>query len=267
MSAPASAPHLIWLGAGEPEHKYEDEDYGNPCATCGVRAGRGVDTDQVNNPTFANHAEFFRFGSHVCRACAWLYGDPKRTHRNVLAVGDEVWWPMISHDSATVERPSWLDLLGTVADDPARYPGDSPWTGVLTTDPKPRNWPRCRLASAASPGLYLHAPDYDVSEWRSFGLPGVLEIASVVRAALDLGFSKRRVHAGLLSDYQKAKKNIEEVMELEEALREYRMHQEFVPALLIAGKGKDRDGTGTTVGPERAGEARGEAHEDDHRLF
>lgn len=272
-----SAPHLIWRAAGEPAHKYAEEAYAGPCATCGAScAGAGVNTEEVNSPTFANHAEFFKFGSHVCRACAWLYGDPKRTHRNVLCVGDELWWPMISAESATEERPSWSDLFFQIYSQPEWTP-DAPFCGVLTTDPKPRNWPRMRLCTVTRPGLYVHAPDYDVSEYRTFDAQSLIGIEDAVREALLLGFSKQRIYTGLLSDYAKAKKNMKEVMKLEEEFREYRKTPEFVPALLIAQVTKEEKdafaskraehGASDTGGALRAGEAGGKAHQDDDRLF
>lgn len=130
----STSPQLIWRNAGEPGHKYAEEVHDGVCATCAAGIGVGVDTEQINNPTFSNHAEFFKFGTHVCRACAWLYGDPKRTHRNVLAVGGDLWWPMISAESATEDRPSWLELFGRLKN----LPPETPMCGVLTTDPKPR---------------------------------------------------------------------------------------------------------------------------------
>lgn len=263
---PLSAPDLIWRNAGEPPHKYAEEPYGGLCATCGAPTETGVSTDRINNPTFSNHAEFFKFGTHVCRACAWLYGDPKRTHRNVLAVGDELWWPMISAESATEERPSWLDLFRRLPG----YPPDAPLCGVLTTDPKPRNWPRMRLAAVAECGLYVHAPDYDVAEYRMPDVASVLGISMHVRTALLAGFSKISIYHGLTRDYQRFVKRYEEVKYTESALKHYRPAPEFVPALLITQitkEEKDAARARNTARPEPAREARGETRQDDHRLF
>ena len=266
-----SASQLLWRAAGKPPHKYAEEDApaGAVCATCAVLiSGKSVQTGAINNPTFANHAEFFKFGARVCRACAWLYGDPKRTHRNVLAIGDRLWWPMISLESATEERPSWLTLF----EDWPQCDEDleKPVAGVLTTDPKPRNWPRMRLSTVARPALYIHAPDYDVADWRVLDIETLLHCKEAIRDALLFGFPKVRIYSGLLSDYKRVKKNIEEAMGLESELKELRVLPEFVPALLITGITKEEKDAGRARAiskPVRAGEARGEAGQDHDRLF
>ncbi len=90
-----SAPQHLWYAAGRPEGKWVLEPVTGVCSTCAAPLTEGVQTAVINNPTFAQHADFFRFGTHCCGACAWLYSDPKRTHRNVLAVGDTLRWPKI----------------------------------------------------------------------------------------------------------------------------------------------------------------------------
>lgn len=268
---------LIHHAAGGPPHKYTEEAVknGSVCATCAAPITRGVDTGQVNNPTFSNHAEFFKFGTHVCRGCAWMYADPKRTHRNVLCVGEELWWPMISTESATDERPSWMELFGLIAD----YPPETSATGVLTTDPKPRMWPRCRAATVGSFGLYIHAPDMNISEWREFSLYALPSVSKPIRESLLGGFSKTRIHRGLLGDYAKAKRSMREAMRLERDLQAARDEPEFVPALLVTQVSKeekadwkeshDGDGerAGDTGGVGAGREARGAAGEDPPRLL
>lgn len=265
-----SAPQLLWTNAGRPPHKYEEEPYGGPCATCGSDTEHGVPTEEVNNPTFSNHADFFRYGTHVCRACAWLYGDPKRAHRNVLAVGEDLFWPMLSLDSATEERPSWLELFRRLQED---YPQDASLCGVLTTDPKPRNWPKMRLSQVSTPALYVHAPDYDVSEVRELDVATLFACENKIREALALGFSKARIHSGLFGDYARTRRNLREVVALERELRECRRRQEFVPALLISGvKKEERKHAGkgaaeNTRGADKGRAARGKARQEPHRLF
>lgn len=261
----AGAPQLVWRNAGEPGHKYTEESYNGPCATCAATCGVGVSTNHVNNPTFSNHAEFFKFGTHVCRACAWLYGDPKRAHRNVLAAGDELWWPMISVESATEERPSWLELFRRLED----MDSELPLCGVLTTDPKPRNWPRMQLSTAGAPGLYIHSPDYDIAEFRTLDTKTLLAISSVVRSALLMGFSKLDCNHGLTRNYKRFVKNYGEAKDVEDALKQCRSAPEFVPALLITQITKEEksEARGITQGLEPGGTTRREANEDDHRLF
>lgn len=275
---PASAPDLLWRNSGEPPHKYREEAAEGPCATCAAPLdGHGIPTREVNSPTFSNHAEFFRYSAHVCRACAWLYGIGKGRPGNVLAVGNRILHPMISLESAEKEgRPSWQEILpcldlwtDPMLGDLQDIPEDAPFCGVLTTDPKPRLWPRMRLSTARSPALYVHAPDYGASEIRALDVGGLSRCWDLVVAALEMGFSKRAIYRGLPSDYARMKRRLEEAMGLEGKLREYRQRPEFVPALVISGiekgeKGGDDDADG---GPEPGGEAGGGPAEDGDRLF
>lgn len=271
-----SAPQLLWSAAGEPAHKYLEETTDGSCATCAAPLdGLGISTEAVNNPTFSSHSEFFRYGTHVCRACAWLYGDPKRTHRNVLALPGGVWWPMISVESATPSRPSWLEVLSRLT----HCSPETPVAGVLTTDPKPRNWPRMRLSTVGAFGLYVHAPSFDVSEYRTLDLEALAEMTEPILAAQALGFTRytRRgksqapgpIHSGLHRDYQRFREVYEEASELETALESARGQPEFVPAVLITQLTKAKKG----VKDEResdtraSGEPRGGRVQDPTRLF
>lgn len=275
-----TASQLVYHASGEPPHKYVEEEHQGSCATCASPLAHGVDMAQINNPTFSNHSEFFKFGTHVCRACAWMYGDPKRTHRNVLCVGDELWWPMISVESATDERPSWMGLLALLFHEPEDYPPGTPVTGVLTTDPKPRMWPRMRVGALGGFGLYVHAPDYDVSGWRDLDLGILRDVSGVVRDALLLGFAKTRIYHGLPGDYAKARKDPARIISLEEQLRLVRSWPEFVPALLATGVTKEEKATwkekhvgnrseaaANTGQPDGRGTPRGDPRQDDDRLF
>lgn len=260
-----SAPQLLWRNAGEPPHKYAEEPHDGVCATCAASIVVGISAEEINNPTFSNHAEFFRFGTHVCRACAWLYGIGKGRPGNVLAAGDELWWPMISGKSAREEeRPAWLDTLQALRESP----NEAPAAGVLTTDTKPRVWPRMRIVSIKDFGLYVHAPEYAISEYRTFDLADLLAVSGLVREALDMGFSKQRIRNGLLSDFARAKRNIKEVMRLEKQLHMLRERSEFAPALIVTCKGwieESKSGVSGRTGG--AGEASGKARQDGDGLF
>lgn len=276
---------LIHRAAGSPPHKYTEEVASGVCATCASSIKAGVSTEQINNPTFSNHAEFFRFGTHVCRACAWMYSEPKQRHRNMIACGGErpkVLYPMISPDSATEERPTWQDIIYGDVNKYLPILDDVPITGVLTTDPKPRLWPRCRVASVSSFGLYVHAPQYDVSEWRELDWDdALLEAGNVIRDALEAGYAKRRIYHGLLADYARVKRNIREAVSLEKELAIYRSLPEFVPALLTTQVSKEEkaewkerydgseagEGTGDTGRVVGRRETRGQAREDNVGLF
>lgn len=262
---PKSAPYLVWRNAGEPAHKYVEEPYSGPCATCAAPCKVGVSTSQINNPTFSNHAGFFKFGTHVCRACAWLYGVGKGRPGNVIAYGDTFLRPMISADSATQERPTWSEVVfGEVVNEPF----GTTVTGVLTTDTKPRLWPRMRITETPTVGLYVHAPDYAVSEYRDLDLPTLAECGTRIDCALELGFTKRRIYDGLLSDYLRAKKNMEGAMLLENELREARSWPEFVPAMIVSHKRRELlEDHGNNGDVETAGATGGEVAQDHDRLF
>ena len=255
-----TAPALVWRAAGEPAHKYTEEPHSGACATCGGGISIGVPIDEINNPTFSNHAEFFRYGTHACRACAWLYGIGKGRPGNIMAAGTDLYRPVISEKSATDERPTWLDTLRSLS-------GDMPVAGVLTTDTKPRVWPRMRIASIRAFGLYVHAPEYAVSEYRSFSLADLGVASSAIRKALDMGFTKRRIHLGLLADFTRAKRHTREVMSLEQRLRMLRDRPEFVPALIVTYTELRKEEDGDPGDLEPAGAEGGEARKDGDRLF
>lgn len=200
-----TAQQLMWaaFGSPAPEGKtgslYRFEPAIGCCATCSAPIVEGVPFASrrgvrgIDNETFSGHGEYARWGTHVCRACAWLYGDPKRTGRAMLAIGDRGWWPTIA--KPIEGRPRWRRILREIADaDP-----ETPMTGVLTTDPKPRLWPRARLASCGAPGLYLHIPEQDISAWSAIDIRGTAVALAAVDAALAAGATKTAARRGLWS--------------------------------------------------------------------
>lgn len=247
---PESAPELVWEALGRPVpegktgsgYRFEAvapaEGGGSArCATCGVPIGTGVPVRPrrgvkgIDNPTFFGHAEYFRYGSHVCPACAFFYGDPKRTHRSVAAIGDRGFWPVFSAKSATAERPRWRQVLGMIA----RVPAATPLAGVLTTDPKIRLWPRMELGTAARPALYVHAPDYDWSRSTAFDLRRTAEAMALVDRGLALGAPRAALWAGLVGAAKVADRHgVGAVLALEAAIAPWRGSPELVVALLAA---------------------------------
>lgn len=237
---PETAPQLIWEAAGSPApagktgSRYRLESALGRCATCAAPIVEGVPARPrrgvagIDNDTFTGHAEYLRFGTHVCSACAWLYGDPKRAHRGVLALGRTVWWPTIAADLP--DRPRWRRALGDVA----RAALDTPMTGVLTTDPKPRLWPRARLATAGQPGLYVHAPDYDRSTWMPLDLHGVAAALAAVDAARGLGAVKAAIWTGLGVTSLCDRWGVKAVEAVERRLAALRPSAELLVAILVA---------------------------------
>lgn len=237
MSAARSAPELVWLASGSPLPRWPLEPARGLCATCGVAVTAGVAHERINSETFSQQGDFFQYGTHVCPACAWFYSDAKQRHRSVLAAGDWVAWPLISLDAAATDgtRPSWLAALRQLA----TLSPNTPTTGVFTTDPKPRLWPRMRLGTAARPALYVHAPDYDISRVVRFDVARALAIAERIILALELGFTKRAIWRGLWRDHRRLVTVGEAAVELERQLAGWRADPAFIPALLAAGRRKE----------------------------
>jgi len=236
-----TAAELMWRGFGSrsPEGKtgsqYQFEPAAGRCCTCGAEIAEGVPfaprrgVAGIDNDTFSGHGEFARWGTHACRACAWFYGDPKRTHRGCLVVGDRGWWPTIAQEIEG--RPRWRHVLGEIG----RAGGDAPMTGVLTSDPKPRLWPRAQLATCGAPGLYLHVPDYDVSGWTIFDLRRVERAIAAVDDAIAAGATKRAAFYGLWLQAQLVDRlGLAATAALEAALAPHRGSVELTIAVLIA---------------------------------
>ena len=236
-----TAPALIWraFGSREPEgktgSKYRMEVCAGVCSTCAAPIETGVPfaprrgVAGVDNDTFSGYAHYASWGTHVCPACAWLYGDPKRTHRSLLVVGDRGWWPTITTEIEG--RPRWRNVLAEID---AAYP-DTPMTGVMTTDPKPRLWPRAQLATCGSPGLYLHIPEQDISGWRQFSLAGVMTALAAVDAALALGATKTMALRGLwVASNLVDKVGLDAIAAVERKLAALRGSTEFCIAAVIA---------------------------------
>jgi len=192
----------------------------------------------VVGPTFNNHAEYLRFGDWFCEACSWLYSQVHGKPGNVLAVGDQLYKPLISLDAAAAgDRVSWRDVLLQIAE----LPPETPVAGVLTTDVKPRLWPRMPLASIGAFALYVHAPEYDLSTAVAFDLRRFRAILGLIEAARAAGWRKARIWHGLWSDYARAAKDPALTSRIEAQLQAVRSDPAFLPALLAAGKGGSHD--------------------------
>lgn len=205
------------------------EPYTGHCATCGDQITQGVPQSKINNPTFSQHGDFLK-GSHVCSACVFLYRAGKAKPGNFAAIeGMPLAYLSIAD---TGDKQSWQDLLHQIKD----LPPSTLCTGVLTTDVKPRLWPRMRKASIGAFGLYVHASDYDVSQWIEFDLSDCLSAIKLIQQAMALGYSKTFIYTSLYADHKTTTKHLEKVLGLESALSAIRQQSHFLPALLIARK-------------------------------
>ena len=231
-----SASMLAWSAAGAPRHRYSEEQCDIVCATCATRILSGVPLVEIETPTTANHADYFRFGSkHVCAACAWLYDAGKGRPGNYIATPGSMEYAVISLESVVENKRPWIDVLADVA----ALPSDTPVAGVMTTDVKPRLWPRVRLATVGHFGLYVHATDYDVSEWRAFDLRSCLGLIEAMTPALIAGFAKASLYHGLLRDHARSSRDPARALAWDMQLAAHRAQPHFLPALIAAGVTKE----------------------------
>lgn len=233
---PMSASSLAYLAAGCPSHGYARVPVQGCCATCGAPLNHGVPLTEIETPTTANHADYFRFGSrHVCDACAWLYGVGKGRPGNYLATPGRYESTVISLESVVEDKRPWLTVLREL---PSLAPA-TPVAGVMTTDVKPRLWPRVRLATIGAFGLYLHCPDYDVSEWRAFDLASCLTAVDLMIPPLTAGFAKASLYHGLWRDHARASRDPMQTAAWEAALSAHRAAPYYLPAVIAAGVTKE----------------------------
>lgn len=239
-----SASGLVWAAAGRPAPEgktgatYRLEAAAGLCATCAAPIAEGVPVMPrrgvagIDNETFHGHAEYFRFGTHVCAACAWLYGDPKRTHRSVVAIGGSLWWPKLG--PAAEGRPRWRTVLADLAGCGHTAPGTLV-AGVLTTDPKPRLWPRMTLSMAAAPELYVHSPDHDWSRPTAIDPDAVRAALFLVDEALASGASRRACWHGLLGSQKLVDAaGLDRLLQIDAALAPLRGGPTLLAACLVA---------------------------------
>lgn len=230
---------LCWEAHGRPEinARFKIENAITLCTTCGIRIdGEAVTVASIDNNAFSERHESFKYkSSHVCIACAWLYGLGRSKPGNFFATSACFEQTVISLESVVEDKRPWLHVLR----DASLLPSDTTCTGVLTTDVKPRLWVRTKLASIGSFGLFVHAPDYDTSQWVDFCLHELLEIVDIAIPALQLGFAKASLYHGLLRDYQRFQKNPDSALEIELSIKPLRKSAAFLPAILIAGITKE----------------------------
>jgi hypothetical protein len=242
MNQEISFSELIWQNLGSPQGKFELYECDSFCCTCGIKINLGARKNDFIGIAFSRQSEFTRFSEFACAACAYMYSFPKENHRNLIAFNKEIHFPMISHDSATEERKNWYEVLKKVLNEKPKL-----ITGIITTDPKPRLWCMLELVTYDNFGLYIHNPDYNISEFFYFDLSKCLDYAELIIQCLNLGFSKQACFTSLLSDLKKANKDLKKALELESKLKSIRNTKEFIPALMISGLKKEAKETNKEI--------------------
>lgn len=200
------------------------------CATCAGEMSEGMPVSEVLNETFSQHADYIKWGTHVCPACAWFYTDPKSHHRAFIAAGNVFLWPVLGEASATEDRPLWRDALRMISS----LPPNTPAVALLTTDPKPRLWPRVQLGTVSALRMYVHSADDDFSSTVDVSVGELVRVSGIVERALSAGFSKSTIRRGLMTDHKQAGKNISASLDLERELSCVRNSPIFIPSVLIA---------------------------------
>ena len=197
------------------------------CATCGQHTRQAVNQNDINNPTFSRHGDFLK-GEWVCPACTFMYRQGKARPGNYLAIeGHGFNYLAISAEG---DKKSWNEMLAELV----KLPKHTKVTGVLTTDVKPRLFPRAQLATVGDFGLYIHAGDYDVSEYRDFDLDDCLQAIDLINEALSLKFTKGSIASNLFDYFKIATKDLAVTQDLELRLSKIRDNPAFIPALIIA---------------------------------
>lgn len=229
LALPRSPSEHLWCAAGSPMPSWPIVAVDPvPCATCGVETTRGVLRSALVSKTFSRAPEFLRFSNTICVSCAWMYDDPKRKHRSVLAIGNQIWWPAMGLQSASIDRPTWGAVIAILE----RAPAGEPVTALMTTNPKPRLWPFAHVASTSRCGMYLHAPEYDVSGYIDIDRHRLAEAYRHVCDDLAAGYTKRAIMYGI--PMHTAFRGDRRGFARESELQEMRRQAEFLPALLAA---------------------------------
>ena len=185
---------LIWQHSGSPDLAKPLEPTIGYCATCAQPITEGVPVSQIITKEFYGVTDFFKFGTHVCHSCAWLYWSHKTQPHSFFVTEIALLWPTISIPVG--ERPTWRDVLSSFV----YYSSNTPVAALLTTDTKPRVWPHARMSVRGHFRMYIHAPAYDLARMLSPDLELLLELYSEMEKLVAVGYSKRSILSGLYND-------------------------------------------------------------------
>lgn len=226
-----SAQIHTWNAAGRPPHPCESENILSRCSICSSEITEGVKVSDIETPSMSDHSSIFRFGDHVCNACAWLFSLGRGKPGNYIAIDGKFEYVVISQNSVVENKRPWSDVFIDIAN----LNPDTVVTGVMTTNVKPRLWHKARLATIGNFGLYIHDLEHDISGWVEFDLIDCIKLMELMNEALSYGFSKNNIYYGLANNYEKFKRNPEKTIELERMIGESRNCTHFIPALIASG--------------------------------
>jgi hypothetical protein len=229
-----TAQQQIYKSWGSPPLETQLELANSYCATCGAEIEYGLHKQHLNGYSWGRQVHYLNGSEFVCKACAYLHGQPKDAHRNLIAIGDDLLFPMIGVDSATDDRPSWLQVWERLKTTDENLP----ISAIITVDPKPKLWTMIQQVNLAQFGCYIHQPDYNVSEFRLFSFEESCEILEFILPLLQRKFSKAVIATSLLKDFKTVQKEPDFIMAAESRLKVYRKSPAFLPALTIAGISK-----------------------------
>lgn len=232
---------LIWQHSGSPAPSLPLEPITGYCATCGQPITEGLQIDKLGLVELSGGSDFFKFGTHLCGSCTWLYLNHRSQPHSFFATEISLLWPVVS--AAVAERPTWQAVLSSFI----HYSDDTPVAALLTTNSKPRVWPYARMSTRGNFRMYVNAPDYDIARMLSpdFGL--LMELYSEIDDLMALGYTKRSILTGLYSARKVFNKD-PKALQHERNIAKYRndtsikAHDTFLLALITAPKEAPKDG-------------------------
>lgn len=232
MENKLTSSQYVWVSAGRQDHKFKKYTASCYCATCGGEAGdNSALVSDIDNKSFSDQSFIFKNGTqYVCQSCAWLFSVGTAKPGNYIAYQDRFEQTVISLESIVQDKRPWLNVLREIS----MMDSETLVCGVMTTDVKPRLWPRTKLSTIGNFGLYVHAPDYDISEYLEFDLKSSILLIDRIVSALEIGFSKKSIYYGLGVDYARFSRNCADSIKLEKYFSEHRNMNHFIPSLIAA---------------------------------
>jgi hypothetical protein len=244
------------LLAGQPidvellhRHYEPGKGIGQPCAiTAFPISGGAVKLRNAVSSNMGNVVDFTKSpeSGWVSNSAALVLSDPKKWHRNMVALESGVLWPTLAVDAnnPAQERPLWREVFI----DLVNHVGQSV-VAVFTTDPKSRWWPRCRVGRVGTrTPFYVYDPDLSISALLEIDAKLIGEYTLFIEKLLEYGFGKNAILQSLHANLEKAVRfGLAETRQLERQLQSIRPRPEFSLAWRAARELKDIEKRGKDV--------------------